>query len=67
MKFEIGKCYKHSGGGRMKIVGEANTTVWGNCLVGEETEGRLTPVGRLEENAVNWEEISEAEWIKNVS
>ena len=36
MLFEIGKCYKHITGVRMKILCEAETTQWGNTLIAEE-------------------------------
>lgn len=67
IKFELGKCYQHSTGSQLKIVGEANTTLYGKCLVGETSFGELTPVGKTEDHAVNYIEISEEEWMKNFS
>jgi hypothetical protein len=72
MKFKIGKFYKHTCGSMMAIVGEAQTTMWGNCLVAEEASSgenhqMLKPVGRDETAAVNWTEIKKEEWMKNFS
>ena len=63
--FEIGKAYRHSDGGEMFIVGRVETTIWGNCLIAEEAEGRLKPVGSDRADAVNWHEIPMSEWMKN--
>lgn len=64
--FEIGKFYKHSGGRCMHIVGEANTTVYGWCLVAEEIGyDNLLPIGRREGYTVNWVEIDQKEWLKH--
>lgn len=63
MKFEIGKYYKHTGGGFLHICGEVKTHIWGHCLIAENKDGRLVPVGRDESNAVNWVEISEEQYI----
>ena len=35
MKFEIGKSYEHPSGEQIYIVGEANTILYGHCLIGE--------------------------------
>lgn len=67
MKFEIGKCYRHNGGSEIKIVGTAKTTVYGKTLVAEDQYGNSMFVGKTDENAVNWSEIPEAEWMKNFS
>jgi 16S rRNA (cytosine1402-N4)-methyltransferase len=34
--FKIGRAYRHSSGGELFIVGKAETTLWGNCLIAEE-------------------------------
>ena len=59
MKFEIGKTYKHNSGKIMKIIGEVTTTFYGDALIGENLDGTLTPVGRLEENAIGWHETKD--------
>jgi len=69
MKFEIGKYYRHSTDSYLYICGEVDTHMWGKCLVGEMSssggfEHRLQPTGRSECNAMNWEEITEAEFKK---
>jgi hypothetical protein len=70
MTFEIGKCYRHTAGSEMKIIGEADSTLFGKTLIGEncgkETQ-MFTAVGRAEDHAVNWTEITEEEWMKNFS
>jgi hypothetical protein len=67
MKFEVGKCYQHNGGSQIKVIGEVNSTIYGNCLMAEHSDGRFYPVGQTEDNAVNWHEITEEEWLKNFS
>ena len=57
MEFQIGKTYQHSGGRAMKIVGSLKTRMWGDCLVGEENDGTLIPVGSTTDHAVNWKEV----------
>ena len=62
MKFEIGKCYAHSSGEQMKIVGIVQSYIYGFCLIGEHignTE-RFFPIGVDEVNAMNWKEITES-------
>ena len=59
MKFEIGKTYKHNTGKIMKIIGELPTTFYGDALIGENSDGTLTPVGKSEENAINWHETKD--------
>ena len=69
MIFEVGKYYQHASGKKMAIVGEVNTTLYGdNVLVGEpDSTPNLRPVGRDESNTVNWKEISKEEWMKSFS
>jgi len=66
--FEIGKCYRHTTGQEMHVIGELDTVMYGNTLVAETTKNTdLTCVGRSHHNAVNWKEISHQEWMKNFS
>ena len=58
MIFEVGKTYQHSNGKRMTIIGRLKTHVYGECLIGEDDNGELIPVGESDENAVNWVEVS---------
>lgn len=67
MVFEIGKCYQHTTGSQIKIIGEVNSTLYGDSLMAEESDGSFRPVGKTEDNAANWREITEEEWMKNFS
>ena len=59
MKFEIGKCYKHTYGKKMRIIAEINTYFYGHCLLAESNSAEYIPVGTEEENAVNWVECED--------
>lgn len=68
MVFEIGKCYRHNGGEEISIIGELETTLYGKCLISESNRGwNLKPVGRDEDAAENWKEITVEEWMQNFS
>ena len=57
--FKYGKIYKHKGTGeKMRIVGCADTYIYGKCLVGEDEYGTLSPIGQEEDNFQNWEELN---------
>ena len=58
MKFEIGNYYQHTGGRVLSIIGTAYTFFHGQCLLGEEDDGSLIPVGSDEAAAVNWHQVS---------
>jgi len=65
MRFQVGKYYKHNGGCIIHIIGAAKTTMYGWCLIAEEAGGAtLKPVGQDETHAVNWQEITEEEWVE---
>ena len=59
MKFEVGKCYEHPVVGKMRIVGEVDTYIYGKCLVGERDDGELIPVGYDENCVSNWTECDD--------
>lgn len=60
MRFEIGKTYQHTSGKKMTIVGSAHTKAYGWCLIGEENDGYLKPIGTGDDGyAQNWEEVNE--------
>lgn len=59
MKFEIGKCYKHTSGKKMRIIAETDTYFYGHCLLAEYDSAEYIPVGAEEENAVNWVECED--------
>ncbi len=68
MRFEIGKYYKHSGGGPMlHIVCATKTTMWGWALIAEEVGSSLKAVGSDKSSAVNWTEATEEEWSSHFS
>lgn len=68
MHFEIGKYYRHNGGGVMHIVGACKTTLYGWCLVAEEHgSSDLKPVGSDDSAAVNWEETTSEVWESGFS
>lgn len=56
MVFEIGKCYKHATGKKMRIIAEIDTYFYGHCLLGEDDSANYIPCGMTEEHTVNWEE-----------
>lgn len=66
-KFELGKCYRHNGGGEMYICGVADTILWGTSFIAEVGgEQDLTPIAmNSKDSAVNWVEITKEEYIKN--
>ena len=68
--FEIGKSYKHTTGIMVRILCEAETTMWGNTFIAEEA-GKyghgLISVGNDIDCNVNWTEITEDEWMTNFS
>lgn len=61
MKFEVGKFYRHTGGGHLHIIAKAPKTImwFGPVLIAETPEGDLRPCGADEASAVNWNEITE--------
>jgi len=66
MIFELGKYYKHTSGTYLKIVGIAETTIYGTCFIAEEECGQtFTPVGKTEDHAMNYVEVSKEEYINN--
>lgn len=65
MVFEVGKYYRHLGTGELlHIIGEVTTsTLYGECLVGESNNCYdFLPIGKNEENTLNYEEISKDCW-----
>lgn len=67
---EIGKYYKHSGGGFLHVLGRLDTTMWGKNSLIAESAGHgtdLIAVGDDVDSAVNWYETSKEEWLSNFS
>lgn len=58
-KFEIGKCYEHTDGTKMRIIAKVNTHFYGWGLLGETDTAEYMVVGREPENAVNWKECED--------
>lgn len=65
MKFELGKYYQHTTGSKLYICGLGETIIYGSCLVGEDEHGDLIAVGKSEENAVNYSEITKEQFRHN--
>jgi hypothetical protein len=65
MKFKNGRCYEHTTGQQIKIIGRCKSTMYGKCLIAETDEGEFVPVSTHEEAAVNFKEITHDEWMKN--
>ena len=59
MVFEVGKCYEHESGMKMRIIGEMNTYYYGHCLIGETDRETYMPVGQTKDNTVNWTECKD--------
>ena len=68
-ELEVGKCYRHTSGIEMSIVGTVETTLHGWCGVAEQTGCHdLKPVAINDKDAaVGWKEITHEEWLKNFS
>ena len=50
----------------LHIVGAVNTTMYGNCLVGESNRNfNLLPIGTDESNAENWVESTKYCWDRD--
>jgi len=67
MIFEIGKCYKHTTGSLLKIIGAADSTMYGLGLVAEHSDITLSIVGNEECHTANYTKISDEEWMRNFS
>lgn len=59
MKFEVGKCYVHINGLKMRILAEVDTCFYGHCFVSEDNYGRIAPIGTEEEATANWTECQD--------
>jgi len=64
--FEIGKFYEHTTGDVIAIIGEVNTTRLGPMFVAETAYGKLIPVGKTEQDAANYHEITKEKWRKKI-
>ena len=57
--FDIGKCYEHTTGKKMRIISEIDTYYYGHALLGETDKAEYVPVGIGEDYAVNWKECED--------
>ncbi len=71
MRFEPGKYYRHTDGREIATLDFLETTMWGRVLIAEDAgkfHHSISSVGTdSEDYAVNWEEITKDEWMKNFS
>ena len=67
MLFKLGKCYKHTTGSSLKIIGVADSTMYGMGFVAEHSDITFSIVGNEECHTANYTEILEKEWMKNFS
>ena len=59
MIFEVGKCYEHTTGLKVRILAEADTCAYGHVLIGEDSYGRIVPIGTGEEATLNYTECED--------
>lgn len=64
MKFELGKYYQHTTGAKLYICGLSETYYHGSCFIGENENGKLSPIGKGEANSENWYEITKERFIE---
>jgi len=59
MIFEVGKCYEHTTGLKIRILAEADTCAYGHVLIAEDSYGRIVPIGTGEEATLNYTECED--------
>lgn len=59
MIFEIGKCYVHTTGHKIRIIARVNTWFYGEGLLAETDKAEYMIVGEEEWNAVNYTECED--------
>lgn len=57
MKFEVGKCYVHTTGEKIRIIARVNTYFYGEGLLAESHSAYYYVV--CEDNTVNWSECED--------
>ena len=61
--FKLRGYYRHPTGESIHVIGELDTTMWGETLVAESSRGRLIAVGSDAASAANWVETTEQDWM----
>ena len=56
MKFEVGKCYEHTTGEKIRIISEVDTYFYGHGLLAETDKAEYQIVGETEDYAINYKE-----------
>jgi len=56
--FQVGYSYKHTSGKIVTIVGTADTFFHGECLIGEDNNGNLSPHNTGKTAFTNWHQIT---------
>lgn len=59
MIFEVGKCYVHTTGHKIRIIAKVNTHFYGEGLLAENNDAKYLIVGEREENAENYTECED--------
>ena len=67
MKFELGKCYQHTTGHKLAVIGLVDSHLYGSSLMAETNDDneRFMCVGRDESATANYTEITREEFRKN--
>ena len=59
MKFELGKCYEHTTGQKIRMLQEIDTYFQGHCILGETDSRKYILCGFGEDDAVNYKECED--------
>ena len=59
MIFEVGKCYEHTNGLKLRILADVVTCAYGRVFIAEDNYGRITPQGISEESSLNYVECED--------
>lgn len=59
MIFEVGKCYEHINGLKLRILADVVTCAYGRVFIAEDNYGRITPQGIGEESSLNYVECED--------
>ena len=59
MIFEVGKCYEHTNGLKIRILAEVDTCAYGRKFIAEDNYGRIFPQGNDESATLNYTECED--------